>query len=107
MNAQLQIFNDFNPTILEKFLDYHKSYPNVYENFKKLTFKAIRNKHKHFSARGLFQVMRFKMGGEIKKDGFKYNNNFTPFYVRLIEKDHPELKGFFEKRSSKADKLIS
>lgn len=107
MNLQLELFNDFEESKRNKFTSYHLENPAVYETFKELTFKAINKGHKHFSARGLFQVMRFKMGGKIKDDGFKYNNNYTPFYVRLLENEYPKIKGFFEKRKSKADKIIA
>lgn len=106
MEAQLQLFEGFEKAKTDKFKTYHSENPEVYETFKKLTFEAKKTGHKHFSARGLFQVMRFKMGGKIKEDGFKYNNNYTPFYVRIIENEYPEIKGFFEKRKSKADKLL-
>lgn len=85
----------------DKFKDYHSKYPEVYKTFKELVFKAMRNGHKHFSARGLFQVMRFKMPGNTKQDGFKYNNNYTPYYVRMFEKEYPQHVGFFEKRKTK------
>ena len=51
--------------------------------------------------------MRCKMGGKIKNDGFKYNNNYTPYYVRLLEKEHPEFIGFFEKRRVKKELIIA
>jgi hypothetical protein len=45
--------------------------------------------------------VRFTKHDEIKKDGFKVNNNYTPYYARLYEAEHPELKGFFAKRKVK------
>ena len=75
MKAQLDLFDVLNSVQAEKFLEYHEKYPNVYKKFKNLAIEAKNIGHKHFSARGLFQVMRFKMPGEVKDDGFKYNNN--------------------------------
>lgn len=106
MNAQLDLFETMNSSEVVKFMEYHQKYPTVYQRFKQLAFDAKRIGHKHFSARGLFQVMRFKMGGDVKDDGFKYNNNYTPMYVRLLEKECPEFVNFFEKRKSKSDETI-
>lgn len=83
------------------FQKYHVKNPSVYEVFKKLAFESKKIGHKRFSARGLFQIMRWKMGGKIKNDNFKYNNNYTPYYVRLLEIEHPDFIGFFEKRKVK------
>lgn len=106
MNAQLELFDSLNAVQADKFMEYHGKYPNVYEKFKSLAIEAKKIGHKHFSARGLFQVMRFKMPGELKDDGFKYNNNYTPFYVRLLEVECPQFVDFFEKRKSKSDETI-
>ena len=109
MNSQkqLDLFKDLDSLITDKFTDYHQANPKTYETFKSLAFKSKKIGHTRFSARGLFQVMRWKMGGEIKNDGFKYNNNYTPYYVRLLEKEHPEFIGFFEKRRVKKELIIS
>jgi hypothetical protein len=87
----LEQFND-------TFKEYHNKYPQVYETFVKLTHQTKGKGFKRFSARGLFQVMRWKMGGKIKTDGYKFNNNFTPYYVRLLEIEYPQFVGFYEKR---------
>ena len=106
LQKQTDLFKDLDSLITDKFTSYHSVNPGVYETFKKLAFESKKIGHKKFSARGLFQVMRWKMGGKLKSDGFKYNNNYTPIYTRMLEKEHPEFKGFFEKRKSKADQLI-
>ena len=102
IRPQLHLFDDLPIILNDKFLEYHAAFPQVYNTFKKLTLEAIKKrKHKHFSARGIFQVMRFFRKDGIKDDGFKYNNNYTPYYVRMFEKEHPEHIGFFEKRKTK------
>ena len=104
---QLKLFDGMDVKTTNKFTEYHKENPTVYEKFKELAFKSKKIGHKRFSARGLFQVMRWKMGGNIKSDGFKFNNNYTPYYVRLLEKDYPEFIVFFEKRKVKNDLVIT
>ncbi len=106
MSDQLDLFDTLNASQIEKFKEYHKKYPNIYKKFKELAIEAKNIGHKHFSARGLFQVMRFKMPGDVKDDGFKYNNNYTPMYVRMLEKECPVFIDFFEKRKSKSDETI-
>lgn len=106
MGKQVTIFDSMNEIKTSKFKEYHNKHPKVYETFKKLTFHAKKIGHNHFSARGIFQVMRYKLGGNVKDDGYKFNNNYTPYYVRLFEYEHPEFEGFFEKRTVSKTELI-
>lgn len=99
--AQLDIFADMPAAENSQFQQYHKKHPEVYQTFVKLTLQTIKKGFKRFSARGIFQVMRWLRKGEIKDDGYKYNNNYTPYYVRLFEHDYPMHVGFFEKRKLK------
>lgn len=95
------LFDDMDPSKNREFYEYHRKYPEVYQTFKWLTLETISRGFKKFSARGLFQVMRWKKGGGVKEDGFKFNNNYTPYYARLFERDYPQHEGFFEKRPVK------
>ena len=101
MEQQLDIFADMPEAQNIAFWQYHKKHPEVYTTFVKLTLQTIQKGFKRFSARGVFQVMRWLRKGEIKDDGFKYNNNHTPYYVRMFERDYPTHVGFFEKRKLK------
>jgi hypothetical protein len=102
LRPQYDMFADTELVNNTKFWEYHNKYPQVYNYFKQLTLEAIeQKKYKHFSARGIFQVMRFFRKDGIKADGFKYNNNNTPYYVRMFEVEFPKYKGFFEKRKTK------
>lgn len=102
---QLSIYDVLDEIQNDSFKQYHKKYPKIYSKFVELTFKTREKGFEKFSARAVFQVMRWVTAGEKKEDGFKFNNNFTPFYVRLLEHEHPEFIGFFEKRKAKCDKL--
>jgi hypothetical protein len=86
-----------------KFCAYHEAHPQIYEEFKKLTVATIERGFKHYSAKGIFELIRWHTGVKSKEDCFDVNNNYTPYYARLFEKDHPEHKGFFRKRESKFD----
>ncbi len=78
------------------FINYHAANPQVYEAFKRFTFQAVRHR-KNFSSKAIFERLRWDsmIAGD---DGFKMNNNYTPYYARLFEADHPQHKGFFRKR---------
>ena len=118
------LFADFEPGKNEKFLKHHQDNPEVYEVFKELALATIKKGFKKFSARALFQVMRWMNGpnldkaqatgisekireqlrkaGKIRPDGlYKFNNNHTPYYVRMFERDYPQYNDFFEKRNTK------
>lgn len=88
----------------EKFCAYHTENPKVYEEFKKFTQKTIAKGFKNYSAKGIFELIRWHSGVTAEQtDGFKVNNNYTSFYARLFEKEHPKHKDYFRKRISKFD----
>lgn len=88
----------------EKFCLYHKQNPQVYVEFKKFTFKTIKKGFKNYSAKGIFELIRWHSGVSADgSDGFKVNNNYTSFYARLFEKDYPKHAEYFRKRTSKYD----
>lgn len=98
---QFDLFEDSNLTQNIAFQRYDVENPEVYARFRELTFDAMQRGFKNFSARGLFQVMRFERGGKIKDDGFRLNNNYTPYYVRKFVKEFPQHIAFFECRKTK------
>lgn len=98
---QFDIFSDSNLTENIAFQRYDLQHPEVYRRFAELTFEAIKKGFKNFSARGLLWVMRFENGAHPKNDGFKLNNNYTPYYVRKFVKEFPQHKAFFECRKTK------
>lgn len=89
---------EFTEDQFKDFFEYHKKNPSIYEKFKEVTFQAITKGFKHYGSKGIFEQIRWLRGGDLKEDGFKVNNLYTPTYARLFEKDHPEHKGFFRKR---------
>lgn len=86
----------------QQFVQYHLDNPHIYQEFKKFTFKAMAKGFKHYGAKAIFEIIRFETGVK-GNDQFKVNNNYTPYFARLFEKDHPEHKDFFYKRKSKFD----
>ncbi len=100
MNNQLEMELD----IENKFYEYHKENPQIYAEFKKITLNLIGRGFKHYSAKGVFEIVRWSTGVSANDNIFKINNNYTPLYARLFEKEFPNMKDFFRKRDSKFDR---
>lgn len=87
-----------------KFPEYHKDNPHIYEAFKKITFMAINKGHKDFSAEFVFNVIRWETNVSAKGyDEYKVNNNYKAFYSRMFMDDFPAYKGIFKTRRSRYD----
>ncbi len=83
-------------TIQERFEEYHKLNPHVY---KRLVESALKLKEKGVDICGirmLWEVMRWRSMMKVYGDEvYKYSDNFTSRYARLIMSQEPELDGFF------------
>jgi len=87
------------------FRGFHANNPHVYAAFKQFALQAA-ERRSHYSARDIIHRVRWWSSIESNDpDGWKINNNWSPFYARLFERDHPELTGFFERRRSVADEV--
>ena len=82
---------------------FHAENPAVYKLFQQFAFRAIRRGLVHYSAKTIFEAIRFHADIVTKGESFKLNNNYTAYYARMFEKDYPEYKGFFEKRKVKTN----
>ena len=70
----------------EQFEGYHNKYPEVWEEFKKLTFQMINTGRTRYSAKAIFEVIRWSrdVGGDGVSE-FKICNNHIPFYARAFQ----------------------
>jgi len=80
---------------MKTFEEYHKENPEIWEQFEKTTLLAISKGFKHYSARSIFEIIRWHRGGNLKSDGFKINNNYTADYARLFISEHSLYENFF------------
>ena len=95
---------DRDPRILA-FERFHRLNPHVYGLFVRFANQA-KSRRPRFSARTILHRIRWETMVETDDPaGFKINDHWSPFYVRMIEKDHPEFAGFFEKRGAAADTM--
>lgn len=84
--------------------EYHQKNPQVYVQFRKVTLQTIAKGFKHYSAKGIFEIVRWHSGvSTVDPEGFKVNNSYVSFYARLFMREYPQHEGFFRNRKSKYD----
>lgn len=91
---------------MKPFEQYHQEHPEIWDQFKKTTLDAIKKGFKHYSSKSIFEIIRWHKGGDIKKDGFKVNNNYTADYARMFSGAYPQYKDFFRTRKIKQRTLV-
>jgi len=82
----------------ERFLTFHRRNPDVYFLFKAKAREVQECGRKSYSARTIFETIRWEYDITTEGSSFKINNNFIPYYVRVLESDDPSFVGFFAKR---------
>jgi len=80
---------------------FHLNNPNVSLELRRLALGLLDAGHRHYSIKGLFEVLRFNTALKTTGKPYKLNNNLTPFYARLLMENEPRLVGFFHTRESK------
>jgi hypothetical protein len=89
----------------KRFEEYDRENPEIYELFKSFAFEMIRAGREHYSARTVIHRIRWHTDLHARSDdGFKINNDYSPFYARKFEREFPQHAGFFAKRHSVADR---
>lgn len=83
---------------MKTFRQFHLENPNVYEEFKKVAFSLINRGYTRLSSKFIFEIVRYNTMIETN-DKYKMNNNYTPGYARMFEKDYPYYFGYFSKRN--------
>ena len=83
---------------------FHSNNPWVLPLLIKLSLELKRAGATQWSMRGLFHQVRRDLQLKIKGDqsSFKLNNNYSPYYSRLIMRLKPELKDFFVVREMRS-----
>lgn len=92
----------FDSTLQQKFEQYHKDNPHVLPALIRLTDQAVAKGHRRLGIKLLFEILRWESMISTKGDEYKINNNYAPYYVRLIEDLRPDLVGVFAKRQLRA-----
>lgn len=92
---QNELFSRYDKNQLDRFKKFHSENPHVYTKFKSLVSDMKASGRKKYSARTIFEVMRWSYDLKTKSDDFKISNDFIPIYVRLLVYHKPELRDFF------------
>ena len=81
---------------VDKFMAWHRNNPKVWEEFERLTLKAIKA-GKKFGAKAIGEILRWQ--SEIgRNEEFKGNNNFWSYYSKIFAIKYPLHKDYFEFR---------
>lgn len=89
-------------TLTDKFNQYHRDNPQVYELFKRFTFMAIKRGHNRLSAWMIANRIRWETSIEtFSVDEYKISNDYIALYARMFMHDHPQYDGFFKTKEMK------
>ena len=78
-----------------RFKEYHNDNPKVYDLFVRFAKDVKAAKMGRYSAKSIFERIRWHVEIETVGEKFKLNNNYTAYYARKMMKEHPEFQGFF------------
>lgn len=88
----------------QRFREFHEAHPEVYGQLVSLARRAKASGHTHYSARGLWEMLRFDRSVVERVDEpFKLNDHYIAHYARLIMEREPDLAGFFETRQLRSE----
>ena len=85
------------------FKKYDEENPQIWDEFKKYSFQAKARGFKNYSAKGIFEIIRWHTATE-GNDMFKLNNNYHADYARKMIKEFKQFEGFFRLRELKANR---
>lgn len=86
------------PTI-SAFLAYHKKYPQIWEHFSKFALEKL-TKGQKVGCRTVMERVRWEVNDVRKSDGFKCNNDWTPYYGRVFLMFYPQYSQVFKLRKA-------
>ena len=100
--SQPELFNE--TSLSERFRRFHLDNPEVYQQFKHYVRILWNRGYRHYSSDGILHIIRYRSA--IRKDPremYKINNSYSAFYARLLIRDEPQYKDFFELRTRKSN----
>lgn len=84
--------------ILDAFERFHVENPEVWRLFRRFSLNAHNVGRQHYSAKAVFERIRWHIEIETSGGDVKLNNNFTAHYARMFHLYRPDLDGFFRNR---------
>lgn len=89
----------------DKFEEFHRLNPQVLVTLESMTREMVNRGRGKIGIKMLFEVLRWNyyMNTNDPNSDFKINNNYAPYYARLILERHPEWDGIFELRTIRSN----
>lgn len=87
-----------------QFEKYHAENPEIWNQFVKYAKMMKDRGFKHYSANGIFEILRFHTN-TTGNDQFKINNIYRPDYARKLMAEDDNFKDFFHVREIKAKRV--
>ena len=85
-----------------RFRRFHKENPQVIQRIESIVAQLRQRGHARWGMKGIFEIIRYERALYThSRDRFKINNDYTPYYARLVIERNPELAGFFDLRTQK------
>lgn len=103
LNMELNLTGVISPA--DKFDEFHRLNPQVYGALESMTREMVnRGRHK-IGIKMLFEVLRWNYYMETNdpNSDFKINNNYAPYYSRLIIANNPTWEKVFELREIRSN----
>lgn len=96
----IEQYQSYPQEIKDRFRRFHAKNPEVYQAFRDSAFDMRRTGKKKYSARTIFEVIRWERDLTITgTEQFEINGDFVPMYVRLLIINEPRFAEFFELRA--------
>jgi len=90
-------------TIEERFDEFHRMNPHVYEAIVAMVLYDLRAGVHHGSMKFIFERLRHQYRIQTHgREEYRLNNVFTALYARKVMAEYPEAAGFFETRNRTA-----
>ena len=84
-----------------EFIEWLKSNAHVWIAFEREALEVVRCGFKHYSARTILHFLRHHTALKQNGEGWKLNNNHSPYLARLFNIVHPQHASLFELRESR------
>ena len=89
--------------IEKDFWKYHKEFPQVYEEMKRISLSLKRNGREYYGINAVAEIVRFNSLVTTTNKPYKFPNTIRPLYSRLLMRQEPELMGFFKTRRRQSE----
>ena len=89
----------------EQFEQFHKLNPQVATALEEMASELIQRGRKKVGIKMLMEVLRwnYQMKTDDPNSDFKLNNNYAPYYARLLIERHPDWTDIFELRQIRSN----